>query len=146
MFFERPFIIVGFSSMHRLQFRFPFLPACICLTMGHLIENCLFSLSRFQTCLDNFVSCLYFSLRRDSNDFCILSYVCLSHGWCTFGFINYALCQAFTVSGAVLALSAVAELFVVSINVFRSLACWSVFLEWFYCPCLKKDFKLLVQL
>ena len=28
----------------------------------------------------NFVSCLYVSLRRDSNDFCILSYVCLSHG------------------------------------------------------------------
>ena len=48
-----------------MQFRFPFLPAGSCLTMAHLIENCRFSFFRFQTCLDNSVSCLYFSLRRD---------------------------------------------------------------------------------
>ena len=91
MFFERTFIIISFSSRHRVQFRFPFLPAGICLTMAHQIENCRFSFSRFQTCLDNLASCLYFSLHRDSNDFCILSYECLSHGWCNFSFINYAL-------------------------------------------------------
>ena len=34
MFFERPFMI-----RHRAQFRFPFLPAGVCLTMAHLIEN-----------------------------------------------------------------------------------------------------------
>ena len=33
--------------MHRVQFRFPFLPASICLTMAHLIENCRFSFFRF---------------------------------------------------------------------------------------------------
>ena len=65
MFFERPFMIISFSSRHRAQFRFPFLPAGVCLTMVHLIENCRFSFFRFQTCLDNSVSCLYFSLRRD---------------------------------------------------------------------------------
>ena len=65
MFFERPFIIISFSSRHRVHLRFPFLPAGICLTMAHLIENCRFSFFRFQTCLDNSVSCLYFSLRRD---------------------------------------------------------------------------------
>ena len=65
MFFERPFMINSFSSRHRVQFRFPFLPAGSCLTMAHLIENCRFSFFRFQTCLDNSVSCLYFSLRRD---------------------------------------------------------------------------------
>ena len=47
------------------------------------------------------------------------SYVCLS-GFiihcCDFSFINYALCQAFPISWAVLALSAVAEFFVVFIN------------------------------
>ena len=43
MFFERPFIIISFSCRHRLQFRFPFLPAGICLTMAHLITNCRFS-------------------------------------------------------------------------------------------------------
>ena len=32
---------------------------------GPLIENWLFSLFRFLKCLDNSVSCLYFSLRRD---------------------------------------------------------------------------------
>ena len=42
MFLERPFIINGFSSIHRAQFRFPFLPAGSCVTMAHLIENCLF--------------------------------------------------------------------------------------------------------
>ena len=65
MFFERPFMIISFSSRHRAQFRFPFLPAGVCLTMAHLIENCRFSFFRFQTCLDSSVSCLYFSLRRD---------------------------------------------------------------------------------
>ena len=72
MFLERPFKIISFSSRHRVQFRFPFLPACICLTMAHLIENCRFSLFRFQTCLDNSVSCLYFSLRRDFQRFLYL--------------------------------------------------------------------------
>ena len=43
MFFERPFMIISFSSRHRAQFRFPFLPAGVCLTMVHLIENCRFS-------------------------------------------------------------------------------------------------------
>ena len=65
MFFERSFMIINFSSRHRAQFHFPFLPAGVCLTMAHLIENCRFSFFRFQTCLDNSVSCLYFSLRRD---------------------------------------------------------------------------------
>ena len=59
IFFERPYIIIIFSSRHRVQFRFPFLPAGICLTMAHLIENCRFSFFRFQMCLDNIVSCLY---------------------------------------------------------------------------------------
>ena len=58
-------MIISFSSRHRAQFRFPFLPAGVCLTMVHLIENCRFSFFSFQTCLDNSVSCLYFSLRRD---------------------------------------------------------------------------------
>ena len=44
MFFERPFMIISFSSKHRVQFRSPFLPACICLTMAHLIENCFYAL------------------------------------------------------------------------------------------------------
>ena len=66
MFFERPFIIISFSSRHRVHLRFPFLPAGICLRMAHLIENCRFSFFRFQTCLDNSVSCLYFSLRTKS--------------------------------------------------------------------------------
>ena len=57
-------MIISFSSRHRAQFRFPFLPAGVCLTMVHLIENCRFSFFRVQTCLDS-VSCLYFSLRRD---------------------------------------------------------------------------------
>ena len=43
MFFERPFMIISFSFRHRAQFRFPFLPAGVCLTMVHLIENCRFS-------------------------------------------------------------------------------------------------------
>ena len=45
-----------------------------------------------------------------------LTYVCLTVD--VTSFINYAPCQAFTVSGAVLALSAVAEFFVVSITSF----------------------------
>ena len=65
MFFERPFMIISFSSRHRAQFRFSFLPAGVCLTMAHLVENCRFSFFRFQTCLDSSGSCLYFSLRRD---------------------------------------------------------------------------------
>ena len=56
MFFERPFMIISFSSRHRAQFRFPFLPAGVCLTMVHLIENCRFSFFRFQTCLDIHIS------------------------------------------------------------------------------------------
>ena len=113
--------------------------------MAHLIKNCLFSFSKFQNCLDNFVSCLYFSLHKDSNDFCILSYVCLSHGWCKFSFINYALCKAFTVSGKVLALSAVAKFSVVSITSSRVKECF--ILEWFYYPCLKTTSSpLLMQL
>ena len=50
---------------HRAQFRFPFPPAGVCLTMAHLIENCWFSVFRFQMCSDNSVSCLYFSLCRN---------------------------------------------------------------------------------
>ena len=121
MFFERLFMLIGFSSMHRAQFRFPFLLAGICLTMANLIEICRFSFSRFQTCLDNFASCLYFSLHRDSNDFCILSHVCLSHGWC-----NFSLSSIYRQWGS--------SRVVVSCRVFRrlnyffrSLACWSVF-------------------
>ena len=47
------------------------------------------------------------------------SYVCLSGvivRCCDFSFIKYALCQAFPISWAVLALSAVAEFFVVFIK------------------------------
>ena len=65
MFFEQPFMIISFSSRHRAQFRFPFLLAGVCLTMAHLIENCPFSFFRFQTCLDNSVSCLCFLLHMD---------------------------------------------------------------------------------
>ena len=68
MFFERPFIIISFSSRHRVQFRFPFLLAGICLMMAHLIKNCRFSFFRFQMCLDNSVSCLYFMLRLNKDD------------------------------------------------------------------------------
>ena len=56
-----------------MQFSFPFLLAGICLTMAHLIENCHCFLFRFQTCLDNSVSCLYFSLRRDFKLFLYLA-------------------------------------------------------------------------
>ena len=48
-----------------MQFRFPFLPAGIFLKMAHLIENCRFYFFRFQPCLEDFVLCLYFSLRGD---------------------------------------------------------------------------------
>ena len=100
MFFERPFMIISFSSRHRAQFRFPFLPAGVCLRMAHLIENCRFSFFRFQTCLDNSVSCLYFSLRRDFKWFLYLvlkvvgsySYVCFCGvivRWCDFSFTIY---------------------------------------------------------
>ena len=139
MFFERSFMIISFSSRHGVQFRFPFLPADSCLTMAHLIENCRFSFFRFQTCLDNSVSCLYFSLRRDFKWFLYLVLKSLAVTpmydvrWCDFSFINYAPCQAFSVSWAVHALSAVAEFFVVfvkSVSVFFS--------EWFYCACLKR--------
>ena len=49
------------------------------------------------------------------------SYVCLSGiivRCCDFSFINYALCQAFPISWAVLGLSAVAEFFVAFIKSF----------------------------
>ena len=134
-------MLIGFSSMHRAQFRFPFLLAGIFLTMANLIEICRFSFSRFQTCLDNFASCLYFSLHRDSNDFCILSHVCLSHGWCYF-----SLSSIYRQWGS--------SRIVVSCRVFRrlnyffrSLACWSVFsFGMILLPLSKKDFMLLVQL
>ena len=83
MFFERPFMIISFSSRHRAQFRFPFLPADVCLTMAQLIENCRFCFFRFQTCLDNSVSCLYFSLRRDFKWFLylVLKSLAVSQRW-----------------------------------------------------------------
>ena len=81
MFFARPFIIISFSSRHRLKFRFPFLPAGICLTMAHLIENCrfFFFFLRLETCLDNSVSCLYFKwflLSVKTADLCLVSLLC----------------------------------------------------------------------
>ena len=82
MFFARPFIIISFSSRHRLKFRFPFLPAGISLTMAHLIENCrvFFFFLRFETCLDNSVSCLYFKwflLSVKTADLCLVSLLCV---------------------------------------------------------------------
>ena len=78
--------------------------------MAHVIENCRFSFFIFQTCLDNSVSCLHFSLRSDFKWFLhrdlvvgSYSYVCLSSvivRWCDFSFINYPPCQAFPVSWA----------------------------------------------
>ena len=65
IFFKRPFIIISFSSRHRLQFCFPYLLAGFCFTKAHVFENYRFLFFRFQTCFDNFVWCLYFSLRRD---------------------------------------------------------------------------------
>ena len=45
----------------------------LCLTMAHLIENGRFSFFKFQTCLDNSVSCLHFSLRSDFKSFLYLA-------------------------------------------------------------------------
>ena len=77
MFFERPFIIISFSSTHRVQFRFPFLPAGICLTKAHLIENCRFSFFRFQTCLDNSVCYVYILKINLSSQIENLSFQCV---------------------------------------------------------------------
>ena len=78
MFFAPPFIITSLSSSSFLKFLVPFLPAGICLTV---------SVFRFHTRLDNSVSCLYFSLRREVKWFLYLflkslavtsTYVCLA--------------------------------------------------------------------
>ena len=62
-----------------MQFRFPFLPAGICLSDGPSDRklNYRFSFFRSQTCLDNFVLCLYFSLRGDFKWFLHLA-LCIS--------------------------------------------------------------------
>ena len=47
--------------------------------MAHLIENCRFSIVRFQTCLDTSVSCLYFKwflLSVKTADLCVMTLLC----------------------------------------------------------------------
>ena len=95
-----------------MQFRFPFLPAGICLTMAHLIENSRFSFFEPKHVL--------ITLFRAS------TFRCAAFKWflylvlcmCNLSFINYALCQAFPVTWAVLALPAVAVFFFVFIESF----------------------------
>ena len=64
---------------------------------------------------------------------------------CDFSFINYALCQAFPVSWAVLPLSAVAGFFVVFIKSF-GVKRVGVFFRMILLCLSKKDFMLSVQL
>ena len=134
-----------------LQFRFPFLLACIWLTMAHLIEDCRFSSFSIQTCMDNSVSCLYFSLRKDFRWFVYLVLKSL-------GVTAMHVCPALLSVDETLSLKTTFTLFVKlflssvrqfslcqqlqslssylpNLSQFSLLEC---FWEWCYCACLKK--------
>ena len=58
-----------------MQFRFPFLPAGICVTMAHLIENSRFSFFDSKRVWITLFRACPFRCVRILNGFCTLSYV-----------------------------------------------------------------------